>query len=151
MLDLKKCGSPIEKTFCKILLFFEKGLIEHGFDPQQQYKIPHNKGFFRVDFALIHPNGKIVIELDGHQWHEKTKNQASGDKARDRFLVAEGWRVLRFTGSNVFHNPCKCVAEVFDIIERMRLARFSPEFLATWVHVTYDSEHTLKTVASSDF
>ena len=42
---------------------------------------------------------KIVVECDGHDFHEKTKDQVARDKSRVRDLEIAGWRVLRFTGS----------------------------------------------------
>lgn len=72
------------------------------------------------DFALLDPdmpNGQppmaIAIELDGHDFHERTKEQATRDKKRDRALVSAGWSVLRFTGSEVIKAP----SDVFDAWE----------------------------------
>jgi hypothetical protein len=47
----------------------------------------------------------VAVECDGHDFHEKTKAQAARDKKRDRDLQSLGWRVLRFTGSEVFRDP----------------------------------------------
>ena len=33
---------------------------------------------------------KIVVELDGHDYHERTKEQADYDKSRDRSIPAAG-------------------------------------------------------------
>ena len=43
---------------------------------------------------------KIVVEYDGHDFHEKTKDQVARDKSRVRDLEIAGWRILRFTGSS---------------------------------------------------
>jgi hypothetical protein len=75
---------------------------------------------FRVDLALIpraafqQDHIRFVVELDGHDFHEKTKEQARRDKARDRELSSLGWRVLRFTGSEVFADAGKCMREAGD-------------------------------------
>lgn len=47
----------------------------------------------------------IAVELDGHDFHERTKQQASRDKKRDRSLLSKGWSVIRFTGSDVIKSP----------------------------------------------
>lgn len=47
---------------------------------------------------------KAVVELDGHDFHERTKEQAARDRSRDRDLMANGYQVLRFTGSEVWKN-----------------------------------------------
>jgi very-short-patch-repair endonuclease len=57
-----------------------------------------------VDFAIFvkgiaKEEIKIVVECDGHDFHEKTKGQVARDKSRVRDLEIAGWRVLRFPGS----------------------------------------------------
>lgn len=83
-------------------------------------------GKYRVDFALMcHGEDQpgIAIELDGHAFHERTKEQAQRDKSRDRVIQADGWHMLRFTGSEVWSDPAKCVSEVLSVGKRMREAR----------------------------
>lgn len=58
----------------------------------------------------------IAIECDGHDFHERTKKQASSDRSRDRLLTAEGWRVIRFTGSELYGNVAGCVDELQRIV-----------------------------------
>jgi very-short-patch-repair endonuclease len=77
---------------------------------------------YRCDFVIWHnhPNGtitKIVVECDGHDFHERTKEQAQRDRSRDRALTARAWRVLRFTGAELYRDSEACVAEVVAIIE----------------------------------
>lgn len=62
---------------------------------------------------------QLVVELDGHEFHERTKEQAEKDKRRDRELVAEGYQVIRFTGSEVWRDPFKCAEEAVDMIMQM--------------------------------
>ncbi|HEX3101231.1 MAG TPA: DUF559 domain-containing protein [Pyrinomonadaceae bacterium] len=68
---------------------------------------------YRVDFALFvnfvaNEQIKIVVECDGHEFHEKTKEQAARDKRRNRDLEISGWRLLRFTGSEIWRDPRTC-------------------------------------------
>lgn len=58
----------------------------------------------------------IAIECDGHDYHERTKEQAASDRSRDRALTADGWRVARFTGSELFGNVAGCVDELLRIV-----------------------------------
>lgn len=78
---------------------------------------------YRCDFVLrlshrslggeaVKSSREFVVEVDGHDFHEKTKAQAAKDKRRDRKLTALGYAVLRFTGSEVFRAPDDCVTEV---------------------------------------
>lgn len=70
---------------------------------------------YRVDFLLQIRGGCIAIECDGHEWHEKTKQQAAYDRSRDRELLALGIRTIRFTGSEIHHSIDRCVADVYRI------------------------------------
>lgn len=79
----------------------------------------------RIDFALILFTGdKFAIEFDGHDFHDRTKEQAQRDKSRDRLLTAKGWSPVRFTGSEVWKDPSDIVAQVRRLmmgpIERFR-------------------------------
>ena len=81
-------------------------------EPQAQLG-PH-----RVDFRFERRcydfgNNSVLIECDGHAFHERTKEQATKDKSRDRYLQTLGHSVLRFTGSEIFNDPFKCVDEIF--------------------------------------
>ncbi len=75
---------------------------------------------YRVDFLIddsSSPNAAqrrwIVIECDGHDFHERTKDQVRRDRARDRFLQSKGCRVLRFTGSEIWADAEACAAEIW--------------------------------------
>jgi very-short-patch-repair endonuclease len=93
-----------------------------------QYRV----GNYRVDFAIFinvvaNEEIRIVVECDGHEFHEKTKEQAAHDKRRDRELQIAGWKVLRFTGSEIWrdHQACadhvsKLAASEIDIQLRRR-------------------------------
>ena len=60
--------------------------------------------------------GGFVIEIDGHQWHEKTKEQVRADKEKDRAYLKNCYIPIRFSGSEVYHNAKRCVDEVFEIM-----------------------------------
>jgi len=100
-----ECESPIELAFFDAILRCEHG----GFTMYTQYEV----GRYRLDFAFVHDDGRLVaVEVDGHDFHERTKQQAQRDRSRDRFLTASGWKVLRFTGSEIYRDAKKCAAEV---------------------------------------
>jgi very-short-patch-repair endonuclease len=76
-------------------------------------------GDFNIDFVVKrHGNGvlPLAIELDGHEFHEKTKAQASWDRKRERSIVRSGYLVVRFTGHEIFQDVEKCVKEVITLI-----------------------------------
>lgn len=61
------------------------------------------------------PAPNVAIELDGHDFHERTKEQVISRNERDREAQAEGWTILRFSGSELHRDPLKCVQAVIDI------------------------------------
>lgn len=56
----------------------------------------------------------LVIECDGHDFHERTKEQAKRDRSRDRDVQAAGFKIFRFTGSEIWKDPCKCSDAVLE-------------------------------------
>jgi very-short-patch-repair endonuclease len=103
-IQICRMDSPIEHKL------FQSLCCRHYDNFQTQFKI----GQYRVDFAYEYP--KIAIEVDGHEYHS-TKEQRGRDAQRDRFIQAEGWRVLRYTGTEVFNNPDKCASEINSIVQ----------------------------------
>ncbi len=71
---------------------------------------------YRVDFAFyaVAKGGvkKLVVECDGHDFHERTKEQARKDRSRDRRLQELGYQVFRFTGSEIHADPMKCALQI---------------------------------------
>lgn len=77
----------------------------------------HTVGPYRVDFALVnHTGGLVCVECDGHDYHERTKDQAAYDRRRDRYFQSLGWRVMRFTGSEIHRDAAGCVDELRNLL-----------------------------------
>lgn len=113
---LSVCESPIEKLF---LLGLEGARNNFDVTWEQQRQI----GPYRVDFVLRFRDKPIsaawtelVVELDGHDFHERTKAQAKKDKTRDRELLGQGFHVVRFTGSEVYADPFGCAEKAMDLV-----------------------------------
>lgn len=58
----------------------------------------------------------FAVELDGHDFHERTKEQARRDRSRDRRVQSLGWRVFRYTGSEVYADSVDCVWQLDEAI-----------------------------------
>jgi len=88
-----------------------------------------NVGKYRVDFLVeqgwADVRHVVVVECDGHDFHEKTKEQARRDKARDRYMQTFGLSVLRFAGSEIHRDPHACASQVQEFFE----ARDHEQFL----------------------
>ncbi|TCL74207.1 uncharacterized protein DUF559 [Hydrogenispora ethanolica] len=125
---LQKCESPIEKLFA---LYFLYGEREQGFGDsamvliEPQYEIHLNSTTYRVDFLIsVQISGqfvRLIVECDGHDFHERTKAQARYDRRRERRLKASGYEVIRFTGSEIVADPYKCVTETMELMKQMAL------------------------------
>lgn len=121
------CESPIEELF---LLAIGETLVRdpwYAVSPQMQI------GQYRVDFVVRYLAGKwgdvdVVVECDGHDFHEKTREQAERDKKRDRAITAEGYTVMRFSGRELYRDPFACVEEVIDYTQDVIYQRGLAEY-----------------------
>jgi len=101
--------SPLEQTLHTALLKIVDSASALGFRLELQYTVPP----YRLDFAFVASDGrKLCVEVDGYENHDKTKEQAQHDRRRDRVLLLSGWRVVRFTGSEVYNTAASCANEV---------------------------------------
>lgn len=95
------CESPVELAF----------LREMRKAPQLDRFTPNVKvmgGKYRIDFA--DPHSLVGVEIDGYAYHSD-KDTFIRDRQRQRTLEQIGWRLIRFAGSEVHHDPANCVAQ----------------------------------------
>lgn len=83
-------------------------------------------GKYKADFRFFcwlggRLAGSFVVECDGHDYHDRTKEQASRDRARDRFMQGHNLKVLRFTGADIYRDPLACASEVLAAVEDFRM------------------------------
>lgn len=122
----RKCESPIEKmVFLQLFLLNFKSLL--GSEEEVRFMNQVKIGPYRVDFLIQTEDAKIVVECDGHDFHEKTKEQAAKDKKRDRFLQSKGYRVLRFTGSEIWSKQVDVGKEVHDVLMQAYMEAHFPK------------------------
>jgi len=105
---IDECESPIEKQLLKALQ--KRGV---------RNLIPQVKaGHYRLDLA--DESIKFAIEVDGHAYHS-SKEQIRRDNERQRYLEINGWRMHRFSGSEIFEDADNCAREckmLMDIRKR---------------------------------
>lgn len=99
--------TPIEKKLLGRFRYLIDEAHIRGVKVEQQVQI----GPYRVDFLVTGSMPSTIVECDGHDWHERTKEQAARDKKRDRWLQAQGHRVFRFTGSEIHRRAIYCALE----------------------------------------
>ena len=111
-------------------------LNRYGYDEPHVSVIPqHDIDDHRVDFLIEYAQeywprmsnrnpeprcalASLIIECDGHEFHDRTKEQASNDRARDRKLKKLGYEVFRYTGSDIYGDPFKCAMDAWDMVVR---------------------------------
>ncbi len=126
---MPSAGSPIERALFEALVtlfYVMTGMLpdvanQRALKSSAHWRITPQARIdgFRVDFLIevFSDNLRVVIECDGHAYHERTKAQAKKDRARDRDLQAMGYMVLRYTGSEIFTDPWGCAFDIWKKIE----------------------------------
>lgn len=101
------CGSVLESVLRVELV--EAGMT--GFGTQRVVRDRRGRYVLRVDFCF--EEERLIVEADGARWHP----DPGRDRVLDNRLVAAGWRVLRFTWSEVVHDPAAVLALVREALE----------------------------------
>lgn len=113
---IKLCESPVEIALLQELRQHQTAVETLGYVLELQHVV----GPYRLDFAFLAPGGQhLAVEVDGHEFHEKTAEQATVDRRRDRYLALGGWRVVRFTGTEVSRAAFTCAAEVLVHLQHL--------------------------------
>ena len=83
-------------------------------------------GTYRVDFivsyyTLTHSDNEqhkkeVIVECDSQQFHDRTEKERRYEKQRDRFLQTQGYKVFRFTGSEIVKNTLEVAQEIISFI-----------------------------------
>ncbi|TDH58249.1 DUF559 domain-containing protein [Dankookia rubra] len=126
--------SPIEAMFgAWVVLFGNDGYndIEFSFGPESRFDPEWGTNFtpqvtvaeYRADFlfkvCLKGSFRMLAVECDGHDYHERTADQAARDRSRDRRLLTNGIHVLRFTGREIVRDLEACMDDLSDALSRL--------------------------------
>lgn len=141
-MSLFDCESPIEQLLAISLSRIDFGninkynkYIDCSYIGNQQKLIMDSGNTYRVDFYCVcgykyldcdefYETKYFVIEADGYEFHQKTKEQVERDNKRQRELQQNGYEVIRFSGTEIYHHHTKCAEEVLNII----ISNFKPKF-----------------------
>jgi very-short-patch-repair endonuclease len=140
---LSACQSPIEKMFSVALvcdaiesMFTVVGLAASELETPYELEIVPQARVekFRVDFVVTlraPEDGFSVayaVECDGHDFHERTKEQAAADRSRDRRLQELGYIVNRYTGSEIWRDVRTLVGDLTnDAMSRAARAYYAAQ------------------------
>jgi len=76
---------------------------------------PYHADLFVTGYDCGNRVDSVAVEVDGHDFHEKTKEQASRDKERDRAIQKFNCKVFRYSGADVFADPFRCALEIVNV------------------------------------
>ncbi len=92
----------------------------YHFTPQAGFpRIKVNNRSIRADLLIWVPGDekvKIIVECDGYTYHN-SKESFQQDRARDRQLQLNGYRVLRYAGSDINKDPIGISNQLFDLLD----------------------------------
>lgn len=125
----REAESPIESIFYITFAIYAQMKKDNiCFQLLPQHEIEANGRRYRADFAFVgddlgicYCNFKkrpknLVIECDGYEFHEKTKEQVAYDNQREYDLKMAGFDVLRFSGSEIYNRPYECAEKAFNYL-----------------------------------
>jgi very-short-patch-repair endonuclease len=69
------------------------------------------------------PAHRLIVEVDSWTFHGRTRRAFDADRARDRRLLREGWRVARFTDRQILANPAGVAAELRALLVASHIGR----------------------------
>lgn len=117
-----ECKSPIEQMFL-VAYWVATTVTGRNYILDGQCEIEANGHTYVGDFVLNNehinaPTLKLIVECDGHDFHEKTKEQVERRNQRDMDLKMAGYEVLHFSGSEIYKEPFKCALNVIRFIDK---------------------------------
>lgn len=130
--SLASCESPIEQI---LLANFDRrfrtpeNFYDYGYFLYPQITINCGKKTYRADFLAIFSemvfendephevNKFILVECDGHDFHEKSKKQVKVRNDRDYDLKMHGFDIVHFSGSEIFNDPEQCVDKIKNLLD----------------------------------
>lgn len=131
---LNRCESDLERLFLIIFAYqtMAARIFTYGgkeplsgpvctarrFDLSQQVRIAGYRCDFviTIEFPKLGRRRRIAIECDGHSFHDRTQEQASYDRRRDRKLLAVGVPTIRFTYSDITSDPAGVMSELRETV-----------------------------------
>lgn len=107
-------GSPLEARFVDLA-------HQHGLPPFVLQQEVWHAGRFVARIDAAYPDVLLAIEVDGYESHASPE-AFQRDRARQNYLVALGWTVLRFTWHDVVHNAAHVATTILAMLHRLAAA-----------------------------
>lgn len=97
-----------ERLFAETVWWPAFGAFDHLHPEYEVHDFKDGARF--LDFAYIHANLRLCIEIDGFGSHRRDmdRRQFSDELNRQNHLIIDGWLILRFTYDDVKEKPRQC-------------------------------------------
>lgn len=99
----------IYKTDIELIMF--NALTKENIPFAFQYPIRGKYGYV-ADFFI--ESKKLIIECDGEAWHKPNNDH---DRKRNAVLNKQGYKILRFSGTEIKENLQSCITKIMEEIE----------------------------------
>lgn len=96
---------------------FKEGIKNLGLHKKYLIKREFPVHPYFIDFAFV--NNKVAVEIDGSQHLEEERKKR--DKKKEKLLILNGWKIVRFTENEVKINLDKCINLVEDICNNRKI------------------------------
>jgi very-short-patch-repair endonuclease len=132
---LNRCESDLERVFVMLLAVLTTEVSNVSFageyppdssgdgkryvlDFAQQVAVAGYRCDFMLTVRSVNSGRslRVAIECDGHSFHDRTPEQASSDRQRDRKLITLGISTLRYTFSDLTQRPHEFMRDLFTTI-----------------------------------
>lgn len=112
---------PIQSYFADFML------DPYSFFAQQQFPFYPSE----VLASLKNSCQRIVVEIDGFEWHDKTPQQAENDRRRERNIIHAGFQVVRYSAREILRDPAMSMNDI-ECIVQAELRRLSSRLSISW-------------------
>jgi very-short-patch-repair endonuclease len=84
-------------------------------------------GKYRVDFLVSYSNvnikgigeqvkNEVIVECDSQAFHDRSESERRYEKKRDRDMQSLGYKVFRFTGSEIISTPMDIAIDILSFV-----------------------------------
>ncbi len=92
--------------------FFRAYLIESL--PHLRWEAQSQIGHYRADFLI---EGRLIVEIDGAiKYQERPAEAIRAERQREKWLLQQGYTVVRFSPQELNQNPQRCLDAVLRLL-----------------------------------
>lgn len=107
--DFRDHGDTVTRSDLEAMML--QICLDHGL-PRPQ--VNRYDGIREADFRW--PAHCLIVEVDSWTFHGRTRRAFDGDRARDRALLRDGWRVARFTDRQILTGQAGVARELAALL-----------------------------------